>query len=131
MGLRFMSLRKNRNLNQSKANKQHNKNNNPINELLSHHEGESTTSEARRITDTLLRTRKLMKRELERVSDVTDVLNEDEALLGSTKDTHLQLKYTGKGAKSALRSLKTTENWDSIVLWSAVVFYMIVSLWVL
>jgi len=91
----------------------------------------NAAEEAKRITSSLLRTKKLMRQELERVSEVSKVIKDDEKILKETKTEHLGLGGITKGAKGALGKLKRQDMRDVVVLWLSLSFYGIVAVYVL
>ena len=90
----------------------------------------SAREEARGIADSLLRTKAIMKQELERVSHVTDAIGSDGAMLRGTRETHEGTGNTVGGAKRALRALKAQERRDTGLLWASVAFFYLAALYV-
>jgi len=104
------------------------------NELLS----SSSTSksnrnkEAKKISESLKRTKQLMSQEINRVSEVNKTLDDDTVYLKDTKNDHDMLKYdSNKNAHYALRQLKMQEKKEDIIFWFSVIFYVMVSFYVL
>jgi ABC-type transporter Mla subunit MlaD len=91
----------------------------------------STTEEARSITQSLRRTQALLAQELERVSHVTDVIDQDGQLLERTAAHHHQLKSTVQDAGSALRTLKYQKRKAAIIWWTSITVYTMVVLYIL
>lgn len=90
-----------------------------------------TADDARAINASLQRSQTLLKHELERVSHVSQAIQHDGQLLGATKDTHAELSDLSKSANRALRELKLQQQKERLVFMSAVVFYILVVLYVL
>ena len=91
----------------------------------------STADEARSITKSLRRTQALLSQELERVSHVSEAIDEDGMLLQKTKTHQHVMKDTTKGANSALRNLQLQQRKENLVLMTAVFFFYAVALYVL
>eukprot|EP00586_Coscinodiscus_wailesii_P005067 CAMPEP_0172488170 /NCGR_PEP_ID=MMETSP1066-20121228/17573_1 /TAXON_ID=671091 /ORGANISM="Coscinodiscus wailesii, Strain CCMP2513" /LENGTH=124 /DNA_ID=CAMNT_0013255225 /DNA_START=65 /DNA_END=436 /DNA_ORIENTATION=- len=87
-------------------------------------------NEAKNITDTLLRTKSLMRQQLEQTHAVTEVIQNDGSLLNETKTEHLGLGGVVAGAKGALSSLKAQDNREVVLFYAAVGFYALVAFYV-
>ncbi len=87
--------------------------------------------EAKAKTSSLMRTKEMMKNELQRVSDVSSALQDDEKKLKDTRAEHERMGGGVKDARYALGWLKVKEKEDVIVFWSAVVFFYCVVLYVM
>jgi len=90
-----------------------------------------TAEDARSITQSLQRSQKLLQHELERVSHVSQAIQEDGKLLGATKTHHVELSDVTKSANKALMQLKLQQQKERLILLSAVAFYIVVVLYVL
>ena len=107
------SRRKN---NKSSSNNNYNNNNN-------------TASEAQKIQKSLLKTKHLLQNELHRVTNITNVIEEDGHILEKTMDEHKSLNT--KKAQSALTSLERAQQHEqrvlngSILIFILTVFYII------
>ena len=73
----------------------------------------------------------MMQQELNRISNVSESIDNDGKVLKMTKDEHLGLKGGIKGAKGSLGRLKLKEKEDEIVFWASVGFFYAVVLYVL
>eukprot|EP00550_Attheya_septentrionalis_P004492 CAMPEP_0198283994 /NCGR_PEP_ID=MMETSP1449-20131203/3554_1 /TAXON_ID=420275 /ORGANISM="Attheya septentrionalis, Strain CCMP2084" /LENGTH=132 /DNA_ID=CAMNT_0043980899 /DNA_START=11 /DNA_END=409 /DNA_ORIENTATION=- len=91
----------------------------------------SMTMEAQEITDSLQRTKQMMRHELERVSHVTSAMQDDAQMLEQTRDHHVGMESVVKGARGALRKLKRQDMQETVVLWCAVSFFYTCALYVL
>jgi len=91
----------------------------------------SAAEEAKSITDSLLRTKSMMKQELERVSEVSQAIDSDGQILNEATTEHKGLDNVVKNARGVLGVLKRQDMQDSVVLWSAFTFFLISSLYVL
>ena len=87
--------------------------------------------ETKAITSSLLRTKQMMQNELQRVSDVTNTIQDDGKKIKNTRDEHMSMGDGVKGARYALVWLKMKEKEDVIIFWSAVTFFYAVALYVL
>ena len=90
-----------------------------------------TADDARAIEKSLRRSQKLLQHELERVSHVSQAIEEDGRVLGATKAHHLEMKDSVKDAKGALRGLQLQQQKERLILLSAVAFYAVVVMYVL
>ncbi|KAI2502965.1 hypothetical protein MHU86_11470 [Fragilaria crotonensis] len=84
----------------------------------------STADEARSITKSLRRTQALLSQELERVSHVSEAIDEDGKLLQKTKTQQHIMNDTAKDANAALRNLQLQQRKETLVLMTAVFFFM-------
>ena len=88
----------------------------------------STASEAQKIQKSLLKTQHLLKNELNRVSNITNVIEEDGNILQQTMDHHKSLNT--KNAQQALTALQRAQKHEqrvlnaSIFVFGTVVFYI-------
>ena len=94
-------------------------------------ESSTAAQEAKDITSSLRRTKIMMQQELNRISNVSESIDNDGKVLKMTKDEHLGLKGGIKGAKGSLGRLKLKEKEDEIVFWASVGFFYAVVLYVL
>mmetsp|Transcript_10997 Transcript_10997/g.30848 ORF Transcript_10997/g.30848 Transcript_10997/m.30848 type:complete len:138 (-) Transcript_10997:145-558(-) len=90
----------------------------------------SGAQEASSIVESLLRTKSVMKQDLERLSHVTDAIDSDGAMLRDTQESHQGLGGLAKGARGALRYLQAQERREAVVLWAAVLFFYLSALYV-
>lgn len=90
-----------------------------------------TADDARSITASLQRSQALLQHELERVSHVSQAIQEDGKLLGATKSHHTELSDLSKTANKALYQLKLQQQKEQLIFMGAVVFYVLVVLYVL
>ncbi len=88
-------------------------------------------SQSKAIKSSLLRTKQMMQNELQRVSDVTSTIQNDGKKIQNTKDHHVNMSDSVKGAKINLLWLKVKEKEDSIVFWASVTFFYVVVLYVM
>ena len=73
----------------------------------------------------------MMQQELNRISHVSDSIQQDGTKLKETKETHMSMKGGIKGAKGSLSRLKLKEKEDEIIFWSSVVFFYLAVVYVL
>jgi hypothetical protein len=90
-----------------------------------------TADDARSITQSLQRSQKLLQHELERVSHVSQAIQDDGVLLGATRSHHVELSDEVKKSNKALMQLKLQQQKERLVFMSAVAFYVLVVLYVL
>jgi hypothetical protein len=90
-----------------------------------------TADDARSITTSLQRSQKLLQHELERVSHVTEAIQEDGKLLGATTSHHHELANVAGSANKALRQLELEKQKERLVFLAAVFFYVLVVVYVL
>ena len=89
----------------------------------------NTASEAQKIQKSLLKTKHLLQNELHRVTNITNVIEEDGHILEKTMDEHKSLNT--KKAQSALTSLERAQQHEqrvlngSILIFILTVFYII------
>mmetsp|Transcript_7699 Transcript_7699/g.16604 ORF Transcript_7699/g.16604 Transcript_7699/m.16604 type:complete len:129 (+) Transcript_7699:60-446(+) len=95
------------------------------------HQNDSATQQAQSVTTSLLRTKNMMQQELERVSSLNTTINDDGALLNSTKEEHIGMGGTMKGARGVLRKLGRQDVRDAVILRCAIIFYWMVVAYVL
>ena len=91
----------------------------------------NANEEAKKITESLRRTKQRMSQELHRVTEVTKVLDDDAMYLDDTKKDHSGFQDTNKGASYALRRLKMQEKRDDLIFWFSLVFYCLVAFYVI
>ena len=91
----------------------------------------STADDARSITQSLRRTQNLLQHELERVHNVSHAIESDSNILHSTKETHLTMKDSVKGANKALSQLERQKQKERFYFLLSVVFFYTVALYVL
>ena len=84
----------------------------------------STASEAQRIQKSLLKTQHLLKNELNRVSNITNAIEEDGDILQQTMDHHKSLNT--KNAHHALTALQRAQAHEQRVLNASVFVFGIV-----
>ncbi|CAB9510597.1 expressed unknown protein [Seminavis robusta] len=89
----------------------------------------STASEAQSIQQSLQRTQNLLKNELDRVSQVVDVIDQDGKLLEETKDEYQSMDVSG--AANALNSLKQAQQQEQRVLMASVLFFFSVVFYIM
>jgi len=88
----------------------------------------STASEAQKIQKSLMKTQHLLKNELNRVSNITNTIEEDGNILQQTMDHHKSLNT--KNAQHALTALQRAQAHEqiflnaSIAIFVSVVFYI-------
>ena len=104
---------------------------NPTNTASSSFQTESATHQAQSITTSLLRTKNLLQSELERVSHLSTTIDDDGALLSKSREEHVGMGGTMKGARGMLRKLGRQDVRDAFILRGAVVFYWVVVVYVL
>ena len=73
----------------------------------------------------------MMQQELNRISNVSESINEDGKTLKATKDEHLGMKGGIQGAKGSFARLKLKEKEDEIIFWASVTFFYLVVLYVI
>mmetsp|Transcript_33425 Transcript_33425/g.50419 ORF Transcript_33425/g.50419 Transcript_33425/m.50419 type:complete len:117 (+) Transcript_33425:242-592(+) len=91
----------------------------------------SAADDARSVTKSLFRTQALLQQELERVSHVSNAINEDGNMLSKTKSHQHEMNDTTKGANTALRNLKIQQQKEKIVLILSFAFFFATALFVL
>mmetsp|Transcript_27292 Transcript_27292/g.58398 ORF Transcript_27292/g.58398 Transcript_27292/m.58398 type:complete len:131 (+) Transcript_27292:125-517(+) len=82
----------------------------------------STASEAQKIQKSLLKTQHLLKDELNRVSNITNAIEEDGNILQQTMDHHKSLNT--KNAQHALTALQRAQAHEQRVLNSSIIVFM-------
>mmetsp|Transcript_17130 Transcript_17130/g.23542 ORF Transcript_17130/g.23542 Transcript_17130/m.23542 type:complete len:162 (-) Transcript_17130:228-713(-) len=90
----------------------------------------STAQEARNITESLRHTKNMMSQELERVSNLHTVIEEDDKHLSEAKDDHMDMGGAVKGARGALRKLGRQDVQEAVILRCAVFFFYSVAFYV-
>mmetsp|Transcript_22862 Transcript_22862/g.32728 ORF Transcript_22862/g.32728 Transcript_22862/m.32728 type:complete len:144 (-) Transcript_22862:87-518(-) len=132
-----MSIRQRNDFNKRGGTSTPRKNNNPLitnknkNKNKNKKQPSSTADEARSITKSLRRTQNLLSQELHRVAHVSEAIDADGKLLGDTKETHLVMNDTVKGANAALRNLELQKRKETLVLTGSMVFFFLVVAYVL
>eukprot|EP00547_Thalassionema_nitzschioides_P001629 CAMPEP_0194211828 /NCGR_PEP_ID=MMETSP0156-20130528/11262_1 /TAXON_ID=33649 /ORGANISM="Thalassionema nitzschioides, Strain L26-B" /LENGTH=107 /DNA_ID=CAMNT_0038939507 /DNA_START=172 /DNA_END=492 /DNA_ORIENTATION=- len=91
----------------------------------------SAADDARSVTKALVRTQALLQQELERVSHVSNAINEDGNVLTKTKTHQETMNDTAKGANAALRNLKIQLQKEKLVLILSFTFFFAVAFYVL
>lgn len=91
----------------------------------------SASAEARSVSASLLRTKAMMKIELERLSHVSSKIDRDGHLLRDATEDHRGLGSVVRGARRTLGILKRQDLRETIVLWCAVSFFYVVVLYIL
>lgn len=89
----------------------------------------STASEATKIQKSLSRTRHLLKNELNRVSTITNVIEEDGNILQETMDHHKSLNT--KNAQHALTALQRAQAHEERVLNASIFIFFITVLYII
>ena len=100
-----------------KNNKSNNNNNN------------NTASEAQKIQKSLLKTKHLLQNELHRVTNITNVIEEDGHILEKTMDEHKSLNT--KKAQSALTSLERAQQHEQRVLNGSILIFILTVLYII
>jgi hypothetical protein len=90
----------------------------------------AAVEEAKAVTSSLLRTKNMIRQELNRVYDVTNVIEKDGEILKDTTLAHQGLNSIVKSARHTLQLLKRQDIQDVVILWSAVVFFYCCALYV-
>lgn len=91
----------------------------------------ASSDESRSASASLMRTRAMMKQELERISHVSNTIDRDGYLLRETTQEHKGLSTVVKGARQTLGVLNRQDMKESIVLWCSICFFYAVVLYVL
>lgn len=89
----------------------------------------STASEAQKIQKSLLKTKHLLKNELNRVSNITTAIEEDGKVLEQTMDHHKSLNT--KNAQRALNALQRAQAHEKRVLNASILLFVIVVLYIM
>jgi hypothetical protein len=89
----------------------------------------TTASEAASIQQSLSRTQTLLQQELERVSQVSKALDDDDELLHQTKDLHSTMNVSH--AKKALSALERAQRKEQRLLAASIVFFWLVVAYIL
>lgn len=95
------------------------------------HTSATAAQEAQDLTSSLRRTKSMMQQELNRISNVSETIDNDGSMLERTKEDHFGMKGGIQGAKGSVARLKLQEKEDSIVFWASVLFFYSVVLYVL
>ena len=83
----------------------------------------NTASEAQKIQKSLLKTKQLLQNELHRVTNITNVIEEDGHILEKTMDEHKSLNT--KKAQSALTSLERAQQHEQRVLNGSILIFIL------
>ena len=83
----------------------------------------NTASEAQKIQKSLLKTKHLLQNELHRVTNITNVIEEDGHILEKTMDEHKSLNT--KKAQSALTSLERAQQHEQRVLNGSILIFIL------
>ena len=89
----------------------------------------NTASEAQRIQKSLLKTKHLLQNELHRVTNITNVIEEDGHILEKTMDEHKSLNT--KKAQSALTSLERAQQHEQRVLNGSILIFILTVLYII
>ena len=89
----------------------------------------NTASEAQKIQKSLLKTKHLLQNELHRVTNITNVIEEDGHILEKTMDEHKSLNT--KKAQSALTSLERAQQHEQRVLNGSIFIFILTVLYII
>jgi hypothetical protein len=89
----------------------------------------NTASEAQKIQQSLLKTKHLLQNELHRVTNITNVIEEDGYILEKTMDEHKSLNT--KKAQSALTSLERAQQHEQRVLNGSILIFILTVLYII
>ena len=89
----------------------------------------NTASEAQRIQKSLLKTKHLLQNELHRVTNITNVIEEDGHILEKTMDEHKSLNT--KKAQSALTSLERAQQHEQRVLNGSILIFILTVVYII
>ena len=89
----------------------------------SNNNNNNTASEAQKIQKSLLKTKHLLQNELHRVTNITNVIEEDGHILEKTMDEHKSLNT--KKAQSALTSLERAQQHEQRVLNGSILIFIL------
>lgn len=89
----------------------------------------TTASEAQSIQRSLMRTQGLLKNELQRVSQLGNVIEEDEHVLRRTMDDHKSLNT--RNAQKALTALERAQRQEQQILMMSMSFFFLVVFYVM
>ena len=103
---------------------------NAVKSVQSKNATSTAAEDAKTIHDSLLRSKALLSQELDRVNTLNQTIDNDNKILMETNSSHLFLGNIVTGAKSALRQLKSQENRDMVLLWSSVMFFYSIVLYI-
>ena len=95
----------------------------------SNNSNNNTASEAQKIQKSLLKTKHLLQNELHRVTNITNVIEEDGHILEKTMDEHKSLNT--KKAQSALTSLERAQQHEQRVLNGSILIFILTVLYIL
>jgi hypothetical protein len=95
----------------------------------SNNSNNNTASEAQKIQKSLLKTKHLLQNELHRVTNITNVIEEDGHILEKTMDEHKSLNT--KKAQSALTSLERAQQHEQRVLNGSILFFILTVLYII
>lgn len=89
----------------------------------------NTASEAQKIQKSLLKTQHLLKNELNRVSNITNAIEEDGNILEQTMDHHKSLNT--KNAQRALTALQRAQAHERRVLNASILVFVVVVFYIM
>ena len=89
----------------------------------------NTASEAQKIQKSLLKTKHLLQNELHRVTNITNVIEEDGHILEKTMDEHKSLNT--KKAQSALTSLERAQQHEQRVLNGSILIFILTVVYII
>eukprot|EP01029_Cantina_marsupialis_P014207 TRINITY_DN31424_c0_g1_i1.p1 TRINITY_DN31424_c0_g1~~TRINITY_DN31424_c0_g1_i1.p1 ORF type:complete len:204 (-),score=42.20 TRINITY_DN31424_c0_g1_i1:120-731(-) len=92
---------------------------------------ENSVEIAARNIESLQRTQSLMSNELERIRNVSQVLDEDSNIIGNTSNEHTRMSTTVALAGSLTRKLKRRELTDRVIMWFGIILFLLVVFYVL
>ena len=95
----------------------------------SNNSNNNTASEAQKIQKSLLKTKHLLQNELHRVTNITNVIEEDGHILEKTMDEHKSLNT--KKAQSALTSLERAQKHEQRVLNGSILIFILTVLYII
>ena len=95
----------------------------------SNNNNNNTASEAQKIQKSLLKTKHLLQNELHRVTNITNVIEEDGHILEKTMDEHKSLNT--KKAQSALTSLERAQQHEQRVLNGSILIFILTVLYII
>jgi len=79
----------------------------------------------------LQRTKNMMKSEMDRVAQVSNAIQADTVTIKSTKDQHLGMNDSVKGAKGSLGLLKRQDMEETIIFGISIIFFVLSFLYVM
>ena len=95
----------------------------------SNNSNNNTASEAQKIQKSLLKTKHLLQNELHRVTNITNVIEEDGHILEKTMDEHKSLNT--KKAQSALTSLERAQQHEQRVLNGSILIFILTVVYII